>query len=103
PAPNRRSIHPLLDVSATSSESQFSSISARVARILFSRASRPSFTANQLLPHFLCLPPSRLAPKMKGVAENDVAKQIVSGSIVDVEGGVHLEIAADVAGKADGR
>ena len=40
---------------------------------------------------------------MKGVAENDVAKQIVPGSIVDVESGVHLEIAGDVAGKADGR
>jgi hypothetical protein len=40
---------------------------------------------------------------MKGVAENDVAKQIVPWSIADVEGGIHLEIAADIAGKADGR
>ena len=85
------------------SESQFSSCSARVPRCLFCRAARRSFTASQLLPDFLCLLPSRLAPKMKGVAENDVAKQIVSGSIVDVEGGIHLEIASDVAGKADGR
>jgi hypothetical protein len=40
---------------------------------------------------------------MKGVAKDDVAKEIVSGSIVDVESRVHLEIAGDVAGKADRR
>ena len=40
---------------------------------------------------------------MKRVGENHVAEEIVSGSIVDVEGGIHLEIAGDVAGKADRR
>ena len=40
---------------------------------------------------------------MEGVGENDVAKQVVVRPIVDVKGGVHLEIASDVAGNADGR
>ncbi len=57
----------------------------------------------QLLFIFLYLLPCCLVPKMKGVGEDDVAKQIVPGSIVDVEGGIHLEIASDVAGNADGR
>src|SRR5438874_9083547 len=47
-------------------------------------------------------PPS-LVPKMKRVGEDDVAKKIVPGSIVEVESGIHLEIAGDVAGKADRR
>ena len=40
---------------------------------------------------------------MKGVGEDDIAKEIVPGSIVDIEGGIHLEIARDVASEADGR
>jgi hypothetical protein len=43
------------------------------------------------------------APEMKSVRENYVAKQIVLRAIVDVERGVELEIARDVAGETDRR
>jgi len=39
---------------------------------------------------------------MKRVGENHVAEEIVSGCIVDVEGGIHLEIAGDVASETNG-
>ena len=43
------------------------------------------------------------APEMKCVTENYVAKQIVLRAIVDIERGVELEIARDVAGETDRR
>ena len=58
------------------------------------------FTAGQLLPAFLL--DLLFVPKMKRVGEDDVAEQIMPGSVVNVEGGIHLEIAGDVASKADG-
>ena len=41
-------------------------------------------------------------PKMKRVGENHVAEEIMSGSIVNVEGGIHLKIAGDVASETNG-
>ena len=40
---------------------------------------------------------------MKCVTENYVTKQIVPRAIVDIERGVELEIARDVAGETDRR
>jgi hypothetical protein len=39
---------------------------------------------------------------MKGVGENHVAEKIVTGPIVYVKGGIHLEIARDVASETNG-
>ena len=39
------------------------------------------------------------APEMKSVSEDYVAKQIVLRTIIDVERGIELEIACDVAGE----
>jgi hypothetical protein len=43
-----------------------------------------------------------LIPKMEGVGKDDVTEQIVPGSIVNVKGGIHLEIAGDVASETNG-
>src|SRR5262249_10322447 len=43
------------------------------------------------------------APEMKCVGENDVAHQIVIGTITDVQRGIELEIGCDVAGEPDRR
>ena len=43
------------------------------------------------------------APEVKCVTENYVTKQIVLRAIVDIERGVELEIARDVAGETDRR
>src|SRR6266436_852117 len=40
---------------------------------------------------------------MKSVSENYVAEQIVLWTIIDIQGGVELEIACHVAGKTDRR
>ena len=40
---------------------------------------------------------------MKRVSENDVAEQIMFRTIADVERGIELEIACDVAGESDCR
>ncbi len=44
-----------------------------------------------------------LAPYVKRISENYVAKQIVFGTIADVERGIELEIACDIARKPDRR
>ena len=45
----------------------------------------------------------RLAPKMKRVGEHNIAEKIVARSVIDVERGIQLEIARDVAGESDRR
>ena len=40
---------------------------------------------------------------MTRVSENYIAEQIVARTIIDVERGIKLEIACDVAGETDGR
>jgi hypothetical protein len=40
---------------------------------------------------------------MKSVSENYVAEQIVLRTIIDIERGIKLEIARDVAGETDRR
>ena len=41
------------------------------------------------------------APEMKCVGENDVAHEVMSGTIVYVQRGIELKIGCDVAGKTD--
>lgn len=38
---------------------------------------------------------------MKRVSENDVPKEVVLRTVVDIERGIELEIARDVAGETD--
>ena len=43
-----------------------------------------------------------VAPEVKCVTENYVAKQIVLWTIIDIKRGIELEVWCDVAGETDG-